>query len=220
MNDADDGWTPPPAPPPPLTAADVGFEALVDQFYQPLYRFALGLTRDPSQAGDLTQQTFYLWALRGRQLRDPQKVKGWLHTTLYREFLREVRRRRTHVVGVTEFDDGLDGVPSAEPGGAVAADGATALRALQRVTEPFRTPLLLFYLENFSYGEIARRLSIPLGTVMSRLSRGRSELRARFHGGGGEPPAPWAISKAIPAAGRLAMSAGGPNHRVPSFSLP
>ena len=215
MNDSD-GWTPPCSPPPP-TAADGGFEALVDQCYQPLYRFALGLTRDPFRAGDLTQQTFYLWALHGRQLRDRQKAKGWLHTTLYREFLREVRRK-TRVVEV-EFDDGLAGVPASVPGGAVAVDGATALRALQRVTEPFRTPLLLFYLENFSYGEIARVLSIPLGTVMSRLSRGRRELRARFHGGG-ELPARATPQDHLPTRGSAAVSARGSSRGVASFSLP
>ncbi len=152
----------------------------VDQLYQALYRFALCLTRDACQAADLTQQAFYLRALRGHQLRDGQKVKGWLRTTLYREFLRDVRRK-TQLIEV-EFQESFASMPTAEPEGPSAADGAAAVQALDAVSEPFRTALRLFYLENLSYEEIARALGIPVGTVMSRLFRGREELRARFHG--------------------------------------
>ena len=53
----------------------------------PLYRFALSLSRQESDAADLTQQTFFLWASKGHQLRDQSKVKTWLFTSLYREFL-------------------------------------------------------------------------------------------------------------------------------------
>ena len=68
------------------------FEALVSEHYEPLYRFALSLTRAESDARDLTQQTFYIWATKGHQLRDLSKVKAWLYTTLHRAFL--VGRRR------------------------------------------------------------------------------------------------------------------------------
>jgi RNA polymerase sigma-70 factor (ECF subfamily) len=63
------------------------FEQLVDRYYAALYRFALSLARSASEAGDLTQQTFYLWAAKGHQLRDRSKVKSWLFTTLYREYV-------------------------------------------------------------------------------------------------------------------------------------
>ena len=170
-------------------------ECLANQYYQPLLRFALGLTRGPCQATDLVQQTFYLWALRGHQLREPRKAKSWLYTTLYREFLREVRRR-TYTSEV-EFDDDLVGMPTAEPRGAVTADAAAAVRALHLVPEPFRAPLRLFYLEELSYLEIAHALDIPLGTVMSRLSRGRTELRDLFHGWDAKPLEPAATGLVI-----------------------
>src|SRR3954469_11088123 len=69
------------------------FEALVVAHYEALFRFAMSLTRSESDACDLTQQTFYVWATKGHQLRDQSKVKTWLFTTLHRAFL-ESRRRQ------------------------------------------------------------------------------------------------------------------------------
>src|SRR6266513_2188937 len=68
------------------------FERIVSQHYEALYRFAYSLTRSEADACDLTQQTFYIWATKGRQLRDRSKVKSWLFTILHREFL-NIRRR-------------------------------------------------------------------------------------------------------------------------------
>src|SRR5204862_748803 len=61
-----------------------------------------------------------------------------------------------------------------------ALDGANALEMLRELEEPFRAPLTLFYLEQFSYQEIADVLEVPIGTVMSRLSRGKAQLRQRL----------------------------------------
>src|SRR5579871_1451438 len=71
---------------------DTGFDNLVSLYYGPLYQFAFSLTRSEADASDLTQQTFYIWATKGHQLRDGAKVKTWLFTTLHREFL-NMRRR-------------------------------------------------------------------------------------------------------------------------------
>src|SRR5438128_6921310 len=70
------------------------FQQLVDRQYAPLFRFALSLAKSEAEAADLTQQTFFLWASKGDQLRDRSKAKSWLFTTLYREFL----GRRRHEV--------------------------------------------------------------------------------------------------------------------------
>src|SRR4051794_23591295 len=70
------------------------FETLVARYYSSLYKFAYSLTQVEADACDLTQQTFYIWATKGHQLRDLSKVKTWLFTTLHREFL-ESRRRYT-----------------------------------------------------------------------------------------------------------------------------
>jgi RNA polymerase sigma-70 factor (ECF subfamily) len=69
----------------------LNIESIVSRFYVSLYRFALSLTKSEAEAADLTQQTFFILARRSDQIRDVSKVKGWLFTTLRREFLRSVR---------------------------------------------------------------------------------------------------------------------------------
>ena len=149
--------------------AALDFEQLVDVFYMPLYRFALSLSRDPFEAADLTQQTFLLWASKGHQLRDESKAKTWLFTSLYREFLRGERKRRR----VVEFDNESQ-LPDVQilPLAANHVDGDVVVGALLELEEIYRVPLSLFYLKEHSYKEIAEILDVPVGTVMSRISRG------------------------------------------------
>src|ERR1700722_5461509 len=71
---------------------ELDFDSLVSRYYGPLYQFAFSLARNEADACDLTQQTIYIWAAKGHQLRDGSKVKTWLFTTLHREFL-NMRRR-------------------------------------------------------------------------------------------------------------------------------
>jgi RNA polymerase sigma-70 factor (ECF subfamily) len=155
------------------------FTQLVDAHYGALYRFALSLTRSEADACDLTQQTFYVWATKGQALRDLAKVKSWLFTTLYREFLRG--RRRGERVTSLDAATAEGGEPAAVEVDTVSAmDASVVLSALQEVDEVFRAPLTLFYLQDLSYQEIAEALEVPIGTVMSRLSRGKSQLRSRL----------------------------------------
>ncbi|MEW6306451.1 MAG: RNA polymerase sigma factor [Verrucomicrobiota bacterium] len=154
---------------------ELKFEELVNRYYEPLYRFALSLTQREAEASDLTQQTFYLWATKGHQLRDKSKVKTWLFTTLHREFLGS-RRRETRFPHY-EVDDVRNELPAIAPAMVNQIDGATVMDALLQVDELYRAPLMLFYLEQHSYLEIAALLSIPPGTVMSRLARGKEQLR-------------------------------------------
>ena len=151
------------------------FEQIVSQYYEPLYRFALSLARTEVDACDLTQQTFYIWANKGHQLRDRSKVKSWLFTTLHREFLSLHRRaaRFQHV----ELSDANEDLPAVPPVVVDTFDAALLLQFLGRITEPYRAALALFYLEDYSYKEIADILEIPLGTVRSRLSRGIAQLQ-------------------------------------------
>jgi RNA polymerase sigma-70 factor (ECF subfamily) len=154
------------------------FDQLVDRHYQPLYRFALSMAKNSEEAADLTQQTFFLWASKGHQLRDAAKVKSWLFTTIYREYVSTYRHttRFQHV----ELEDAAESLPSVSPSVFNDIDGTTVMSAITQVDEVYRTPLVLFYLDELSYKEIADVLDVPIGTVMSRLARGKAQLRARL----------------------------------------
>lgn len=153
------------------------FTQLVDAHYAPLYRFALSLARNQADAGDLVQQTFYIWATKGHALREAAKAKTWLFTTLYREFLRG-RRRDARSTSLEDLPPGGSELAAEEVDRVTRLDAGVVLAALQEVDEVFRAPLTLFYLEELSYAEIAAALEVPIGTVMSRLSRGKAQLRA------------------------------------------
>ena len=154
---------------------ELSFEQVVNMYYQSLYRFALGLSGRENDAWDLTQQTFYRWATKGHQLRDKSKVKSWLFTTLHREFLNS--RRRGNRFPHLEVESVAHELPSVPPTVEVIADGTEVMKALNHMEEPYRAALLLFYLEDHSYREIAEILDVPEGTVMSRISRGKAILR-------------------------------------------
>ena len=151
------------------------FENLVDLHYAGLYRFALSLTRDESDAGDLTQQTFYIWAAKGHQLQDRTKVKSWLYTTLHREFLGAQRRqnRFPHY----ELMEVSNELPHIDTSLVNQLDSHALLASMARMDPIFRAPIALFYLEDYSYKDIAGILDIPLGTVKSRIARGLGQLQ-------------------------------------------
>ncbi len=152
------------------------FSELVNTQYLPLYRFALDLTKNVADARDLAQQTFLIWAQKGTQLRDATKAKSWLFTTLHREFLRHRRHNRrvfaweTLPAAVAEPEAPVTDL-------ALTIDAVAAVEALQQIEDDYRIPLTLFYLESRSYKEIARLTRAPIGTVMTRLYRGKACLR-------------------------------------------
>jgi RNA polymerase sigma-70 factor (ECF subfamily) len=175
------------------------FAQLVDAHYASLYRFALSLARREADACDLVQQTFYIWATKGDALREMSKAKSWLFTTLYREFLRG-RRRDSRATSIEDLPLGEQDIAAEEVDRVAKMDAAGVVAALQSVDEVFRAPLTLFYLEDLSYIEIAEALDVPIGTVMSRLSRGKAQLRGAL-----EREENAAKSKVVPftgAAGR------------------
>ena len=154
---------------------NLAFENVVERFYQPLYQFAFSLTFSEADACDLTQQTLYIWRLKGGQLRDHSKVRAWLFTTLHRSFLQSKRREKHFPhYELSSVDSEL---PSLYSEGETMLDCNEALDALAQIDEVFRTPLALFYLEDCQYKEIADILRVPLGTVKSRISRGILQLQ-------------------------------------------
>jgi len=152
------------------------FKSVIGEWYNPLYRFALSLCSDENNALDLTQNAFFKLAKKKDSLRDPTKAKSWLFSTLHREFVDQYRRNRRFpsqsIDSITE--------PQTPHGqfGQNRVDAQLLMSALAELDEKFRAPLSLFYLEHFSYKEIAEILDIPMGTVMSRLRRAKDHLRA------------------------------------------
>jgi RNA polymerase sigma-70 factor, ECF subfamily len=159
---------------PIMTSADT-FEMIVREHYEPLFRFAMSLTRVEADARDLTQQTFYVWATKGHQLRDLSKAKTWLFTTLNRAFL--TGQNRQNRFPHQNVDDNMPELPAPTPEVIDRANSSQVLPALARVDEVYQTAVTLYYLENRSYKDIAVALDVPIGTVKSRIARGIVQLQ-------------------------------------------
>ena len=150
-------------------------ELVVETYHEGLFAFALSLAGNRDDACELTQETFCRFASKGHQLRERDKVKTWLFTTLYRLFLGWKRResRLPHFeMSAVEHE-----LPHLAPEVVESTDAGLIMEALLQLEERYRAPLMLFYLEDHSYEEIAAILDTPVGTVMSRLSRGKEQLR-------------------------------------------
>ncbi|MDD5199470.1 MAG: RNA polymerase sigma factor [Terrimicrobiaceae bacterium] len=161
----------------------VDFECLVRSHYRDLYHFAFSLVRNPSEASDLVQETFHIWAKKGTQLREQRSAKSWLFTTLHRLFLQACRHQtRFPEIELTEAQGEL---PDASVDPAAKLDSEAVLKALEELDPGHRAPLALYYLEDYSYREIAGILEVPLGTVQSRISRGKARLLEKLTGSPG-----------------------------------
>jgi len=159
-----------------MTVTDQEFEQAVQGHYADVFRFALSLTKREAEACDLTQESFYRLSAKGRELTDPAKLKSWLFTTCYREFLRDERHR----VGFPHVEISLveHELPEATPERVRELDPEALMSTVGRLDEIYRVPVMLFYLQGLAYKEIAAVLGVPIGTVMSRLARGKVQLRA------------------------------------------
>ena len=160
----------------PMNNVSHEFGELVAEHYTPLYKFAFSLTRAEADASDFTQQTFYLWATKGHQLRERSKAKAWLFTTLYRTYL-EARKRQSRFPHRGLDDVAPEDLPASSPSSDDRMDAAQLLRALAQVDEVYQGAVALFYLEDYSHREIAEILEVAEGTVKSRIARGITQLR-------------------------------------------
>ena len=164
----------------PLTVAALAqkpttFEQVVSDCYDDVYRFALSLTGQECDAVDLTQNAFLKFARRGASIRESTKAKSWLFSVLRNEFI-DYKRKCTRF---PTFELDPD-VQSDAPCAANHSDGLAALKVLSTLPPPFSEVLALYYLQGHTYQEIAAILDVPIGTVMSRLSRGKAQLRQKL----------------------------------------
>jgi RNA polymerase sigma-70 factor (ECF subfamily) len=161
------------------------FEAEALTYLDGLYRAALRLTRVPADAEDLVQET-YLRAFRASDRFEPEtNLRAWLFTILHNTARNRARdRAREHVtVDSDAVDRAADTGPGAETPETLLLRDALAPElqaAIDDLPDAFRQAVWLRDVEEFSYAEIAAMLDIPLGTVMSRIARGRRMLFERL----------------------------------------
>jgi RNA polymerase sigma-70 factor (ECF subfamily) len=162
------------------------FEAEALASLDSLYRTALRLTRVPADAEDLVQET-YLKAFRAADRFEPgTNLRAWLFTILHNTARNRARDRARDAVAIDSeaVDQAADVAPFVNATGPETPESlllrdtlAPQLQAaIDRLPDTFRTAVWLRDVEEFSYAEIARMLEIPIGTVMSRISRGRHLL--------------------------------------------
>ena len=155
------------------------FEAEAIPHLRALYVTAYRMTRNAADAEDIVQETF-LRAFRAFDRYTPgTNIRAWLYTILYRVRTDAFRRSGRSPETVELLDDG-PGVPP--PQDALASGGEEIARALDGLPEAFRAAVVLRDVQEFSYAEIARILDVPIGTVMSRIYRGRALLREALQG--------------------------------------
>jgi RNA polymerase sigma factor (sigma-70 family) len=139
-----------------------------------LRRYAYGLAQNSATADDLVQDCLERALSKWSSRRAEGDLKAWLFAILRNQYINTYRVQRRQGRHVTLDDAVLPGIPPNQESGLAARD---ALSALSSLPEEQRSVLLLVGVEDFSYEEAARTLGIPLGTVMSRLSRARQALR-------------------------------------------
>ncbi len=156
---------------------------LVEEHSASVYRYAYRLTGSVPDAEDLTQQVFLIAHEKLGQLRDQASVRSWLFTVLRRCMLRA--RRRSAPLAASSIEMEMELIP--EELTTEQVDRELLQQALDAIPDDFRLVLVMFYYEGCSYREIAEQLQMPIGTVMSRLSRAKGLLRRKL---AGEVPVP------------------------------
>lgn len=152
-------------------------QQLVDEQYAALYRYAFRLSGSEADAADLTQETFCKAQMHLSQLHDPQRARAWLFSILRNAYLHRVRAQRAHQhVSLDTVGELPEPLPSPLP----EVEPQRLQDALNELPEVFRTPVILYYFEEFSYRDIAEQMDLPMGTVMSRLARAKAYLRQRL----------------------------------------
>lgn len=144
-----------------------------------LRRYARALTGDSARADDLVQDTLERAWSRFSLWRHGSDLRAWLFTVMHNVFVNQVAQQKTRREDPLPEDDPLIPVEATQER---ALETRDLIAALERLPLEQREVLLLVGLEGLRYEEVARVLDIPVGTVMSRLARGRERLRALMNG--------------------------------------
>jgi RNA polymerase sigma-70 factor, ECF subfamily len=194
------------------------FEADAVPYMRQLFPAALRLTQERCDAEDLIQETFARAYQKFDQFAPGTNLRAWLYCIMVRTFygMCRTRSRRPSEVLAADVYDSADGhdtlvVPSrsAEAEALSGISDSAIMAALSELPSGFKTVIYLADIEGYQYGDIAKMMGTPLGTVMSRIHRGRQMLRARLL-------APASGTAAVPAQPTRHASNGGPSSGAPS----
>ena len=169
------------------------FERDALPYLNQLYAAALRMTRNPTDAEDLVQETYEKGFASFHQFREGTNLKAWLYKILTNAFINSYRRRQREPL-LSNSDEMEDwqtaraaahtstGLVSAESEALARLPDSAVKEALQHIPESFRIAVYLADVEGFAYKEIAEITGVPMGTVISRLHRGRKRLRKLLDG--------------------------------------
>jgi RNA polymerase sigma-70 factor, ECF subfamily len=163
--------------PRPADGSVVDIAGLIAAHHGSLYRYAFRLTGMAADAEDLSQQAFLIAQQKLHQLRDAERAVGWLFAILRSCYLKWRRKRFPMASTVADLEMGEVPQPEAELS---AVDSEELQQVLGEMHEDLRLILLMFYFEELTYKQIADELDVPIGTVMSRLSRAKQKLKSRL----------------------------------------
>src|SRR5215469_13838378 len=176
--------------PPPMPDREVRFEREVTPLIGQLYPAALRMTRNPSDAEDLVQETLAKAFAAFHQFLPGTNLRAWLHRILANTFINGYRKKRREPVqdlGADFHEDfQIGGDPLLPPTRSAEAEAlerltdSDILQALRELPTEFRAAIYLADVEGYPYREIAEIMDTPIGTVMSRIHRGRTRLRERL----------------------------------------
>jgi RNA polymerase sigma-70 factor (ECF subfamily) len=167
------------------------FETDAMQYAPQLYSAALRMTRNPADAEDVVQETFLKAYRAYDSYTEGTNLKAWLYRILTNTYINKYRKQqqRPAEVELGELQDlylykrlgeSSGATQSAEADMLDAFVDSDVIEALESLPETFRLPVLLADVDGFSYKEIAEMLDVPIGTVMSRLHRGRKALQKKL----------------------------------------
>ena len=148
------------------------FDGWISQYYSVLFKHALWMTGSRDIASDMVQDAFYQAWCGISSLRDEDRILPWLLTILRRAVYKEQRHQYRHLETISELAAlESENVHSADP------SFLDIYSAFENLSPANRETILLHYLHGFSYAEISEQLEIPIGTVMSRIARGKAALQ-------------------------------------------